>query len=246
MWGRVPLTRVWWKGTIRIRKQFNDAGISTQIFVAGDEPEHSELCRQHEGAWAECENTYLGAKWNQVAKAALKWGADYIFILGSDDFFGPGLIDRYITAIRKNSVHAGLQGIYMYEPRTDRALRLVADTKGNYPTAPGAVTVRRIHRNKPVIGAGRLLHRSIFAGHDYYWEPEKNRALDASMTKTLRLPPARLFVPSPEQLAVDIKTETNIWSFDTLLDVFKDTGCVLPDSSELHSLPEWQEIRALQ
>ncbi len=245
VWGRLPVTRVWWKGVTRINQQFSDAGFETQIFVAGSEPEHRALCQQHSGTWVEYWNDYLGAKWNQVARSALDWGADYIFILGSDDFFGPGLIEQHIKYAKLGYKHIGLRGIYMYEPATDRTLRLVVDANGYYPTAAGASRLQLVTRSRPAIGAGRLLRSTCFGTQEFFWEPEKNRALDASMTKTLKLPAAAMIEPTAECLAVDVKTAENIWTFDSLNNVFAESQCLQPDSSALHSLPEWEDIRSL-
>jgi hypothetical protein len=226
-----------------LRWAFVNAGHSAEIFVAGSEIEHRDLCESNGCQWVEHENEPVGAKWNAVARRALDWAADYIFILGSDDFFSDSLIAEYVDLPRQRVVHAGLRGVYIYEPESDRLLSLMAN-QGRFCTKPGDSDLRVAKKgSKPAVGTGRLVHRSCFDWHETYWEPHKNRALDASLQKTLRLPPARLISLSEGRLAVDVKTGTNIWSFDSLAEVY--SGCLLESSDILHSLPEWEAIRSL-
>lgn len=245
VWGRFDLTALWWRAVSRVRMQLRDADIQSDAIVAGSEDSHEELSYQAGGYWVYSENERLGQKWNDVVNAALRDGADYIFILGSDDFFGPGLIKQYISSIQRGVRYVGMSGLYFYEPTTNRTLLLQADQWGNYPSAPDACRVQRLkHKRKQTFfGAGRLLHRSFFEGHEQFWKPDICHGLDANMARNLNLPPAdELIFTSPEAVLVDVKTRENIWSFDKLAAVYP--FCLQPDASALASLPELSLIRS--
>lgn len=258
VWGRVPLTRIWWKGATRICQQLQDEGFEAQVCVAGSESAHRALCLEHKGAWIEADNKKLGAKWNSVVRYALNvYGADYIFILGSDDFFGSGLIAQYAGLIRQDVPYAGIATMYMYEPWSDRLLMLDPARKAGMEPGVrghGKCDIRYIrprtaaHRatfieasKRQTLGAGRLIHRSLLPMDDIFWEPDRTSSLDASMTKTCNLPGPFEMRVSPDFIAVDVKNGLNIWSFDALLEWYP--GGLLPSSDFLSSLPEWEEIR---
>lgn len=243
VWGRVPLTRIWWKGVDRIRAQFAQDDIETEVFVAGSEPEHRELCHQHTGYWVEFENDFLGAKWNAVVHQALLWKPHYIFILGSDDFFSPALVSQYARLAKRDVLHVGVRGVYIYDLESQGVLRLIADRRGQFPSKPGQAQVRRVARHRLAVGTGRLVHRALFQGKQYFWEPQKNQALDASLHKTLELPQAHVLEINSVHTALDVKSDTNIWSFDKLAELFP--GCRRETTEDLHGIPEFEEIRSL-
>lgn len=253
VWGRTDLTRVWWNGASRIRQQLRNGGIDCEIFVGGSESAHLLLCYSNKGQWVQVENNPLGAKWNAVVNRALLWGADYIFILGSDDFFNSHLIDQYAGLARQGIPYAGLASMYFFEPASDRLMLLDVRRKARsfITTFPGRRDIRRIrgvegYQNTPryqTLGAGRLIHRSFLEGRDHIWEPNKNSALDASMTKTCELPRAFELQVSPQFLAVDVKTDTNIWSFSAMETWFPEQ--FLSATEILAGLPELEELRQL-
>lgn len=243
VWGRLALTQVWWQAMHRIRNQIYDSGIAAVAFVAGSEQEHRHLCGKNYGAWVPSNNGLLGEKWNRVVRTALEW-ADYIFILGSDDFFSPGLIQQYVNCIQRGVKYVGCRGLYFYEPATDRTLLLQTDEWGNYPTAPGACQVKQLKhkRKRTFFGAGRLLHRSLFEGHEEFWTPEISHGLDANMARNLGLSGVDEMLKSgPDAFLVDVKTRENIWSFDHLAKTYPHA--LQPDSSAIQSLPEFDQLR---
>lgn len=244
LWGRFDLARVWWKGINRVKQQFHQRKFGARIFIACSEVQHLQGARLSGVIPIEHENKPLGKKLNEVVGAALYEGYDYICILGMDDFFSPLLVERYCDTIEKSHpLYFGLRGMYLYEPSTARMMLFQTDAKGNYPkTNPDDSTVRRLKRTP--LGAGRMIHRSLFEGHKYFWAPDKNQGLDASLTATLRLPSASTLIPADSKcFALDVKTKDNIWSFSHLAETFP--ACVLDTPHDLSMLPEWPEIQAL-
>lgn len=250
VWGRVPLTEVWWKHLFRVRTTFHQQGVDAQVFVAGSESAHLQLCNKYLAHWVEASNSQLGEKWNKAARAALDWGADYLFILGSDDFFDDAMIREYARQAKAGVQYAAIRAMYMYEPSTERAI-LFDNRNRLKPTPPDGnkshVQIIYLGESQQdplsvMMGAGRLLHRSLFANREHYWEPNKSSGLDASMRRTLALPTPHV-IPIETGIALDVKTAANIWPIDTLIDWYP--GCELPDTHLLAGLPEWDDIRHL-
>lgn len=264
MWGRLSLTRIWWQSLDRIGEQFKAADVDMQVYVAGSESAHQALCVDHRGHWIESSNDRLGLKWDTVAKAALASGADYILILGSDDFVSPGLIPEYVNLMRQGTAFAGVQAVYVADQQSGRVMLL--DTQKRlrevtYEEAKGKCTIVDLDRKPPdqdlferglvvlthslTLGAGRLVHRSLFEGREYFWEHDRCRALDSDFERNLQLPVPQVIPTSSTDFIADVKTGQNIWNFDTLDASFPD--CLLSEQEAqcLNALPEWSALQEL-
>lgn len=268
VWGRLPLTKVWWSAVDRIQAQFDDAEHAAEVFVGGSEWSHRDLCRLWEGNWIQTPNNPLGAKWNAVVTRALDFRPDYIFILGSDDFFSPALIDQYIEVINRRVRFAGLSSIYFHEPKSARTLYYHMDRAtsvpviqststweaGQIPRSRGMCDIRSPRRKvdirtirskvgRSAFGAGRLIHRSYFLGHTEFWDLNIDKALDASMDRCLNLGRVHQIHLGGQSVALDVKTPENIWTFDSLIE--KSPLCVESSSEMLAAIPEWPDIQSL-
>lgn len=257
VWGRAALTSVWWKAATRVVSDFQAAGYEAQVFVSGSESAHLLLCQLYGGVWCEQGNEGVGEKWNVATRSALAWGADYIFILGSDDFFSPGLIQNYCAALRANQHYMALSSMYAHDVTDHRTMivdakykspRTLKEANGRATVIPiqGAVPGTLIKATAPpmmwqqeVIGAGRCIHKSWFDGLHDFWEPELNRALDASLAKTLGLHDPVVLSSSPTAFMVDMKTAENLWSYDALVEWFPECQLSREESHFLSALPEW-------
>lgn len=231
----------------RFRAVFRQHGFETFTAVSGSEPEHAALCRAHDGVWVECPNRPVGTKWNTVARAALARGADYLFCLGSDDFFSTPLLLQYAAALKDRVPYVGLSSLYIYSLPLDQLLSFHPRIVGHHlvvqPTPDHAKVLIRYPKGNPTLfGAGRTMHRSLFEGRSAFWDADRDHGLDASLARNLVLPAPRLLVHNLDSFVVDVKGgEENIWSFDHLRDT-----CA-PEAPELiHSLPEWGALRALR
>ena len=230
VWRRHALARLWWAGATRLARRFATHGIRTRLIAAGSEPAHARLARAHGAMWCRVANAPLGRKWNAAAETACLAGADYLLILGSDDFLSDALVDRYAALLRAGWLYVGLSGIYFYEPASGRLALYQLRRKGQ--TRYGAP-----------IGAGRLLStRLLQTTNGRPWQDGLNRRLDASMTRTALLPPARLLRVGPGCEAVDVKTAANLWTFDVLHERYPRLRL---RPGPLRDIPEWPGFAAL-
>lgn len=247
VWRRVSLTAVWWQQMDRFRAVFQQHGFETFTAVSGSEPEHAALCRAHGGLWVEHENRPLGAKWNAVAHAALARGADYLFILGSDDFFSTSLLLQYADALKDRVPYVGLDGLYIYSLPLDQLLSFHPRIEGRHlviqPTPDHPKLMIAYPKNNPtLLGSGRCIQRSLFMNRETYWDADRDHGLDASLARNLVLPLPKLLVRDSDSFAVDVKSGgANIWSFDHLRDT-----CAPAPPELIHSLPEWEALQCLR
>lgn len=226
VWQRYALAPIWWQGVSRLQRRFAAHGLTLTVTVAGSEPTHQRLALLHNAAWIPVENRPLGAKWNAAVEAACRSGADYLLILGSDDFLSDAVVDRYAVLIREGWYYLGLGSLYFYEPRSDR-LALYNLCRGRYGSP---------------LGAGRLLHRTLLEPQGFRpWLDCLNRALDADMRRRCDLPPGRLLHMGGDLVAVDVKTDTNIWSFDRLAEAYP----ALDYRTSPLPIPEWPALAQL-
>lgn len=228
VWGRLAVTRVWWAAAVRSALQLNAKGIKTRIVVGGSEPEHRALCEENGGEWVETPNRPLGAKWNNICEAAFKeTDSEYMLVLGSDDVMSPAMVDGYVIPIKKGTPYAGLQSCNFYNTANGRLFNF----------SQFGVTV----------GCGRLLHRNLLKLAEYRpWNETKEKGLDRSMDdKILR---GNVLVEklttNVARWIVDIKSQENIWSYNTLRGV-KAAIPDLPTEQYMRLLPEWEAIKAL-
>lgn len=228
LWGRHHLAPLWWRAVVRLRTAWQAAGHNVEIVVGGSEPEHRARCEAHQGIWVETPNRPLGRKWNNTMEAAFWRGADYVLILGADDFLAPAVAAALLEAVVAGERYVGLAGIYFYDLGTGRTCLFPGYPAGHF-------------RHGEPVGAGRLLHRSLlFDGRP--WDDDREKGLDRSMTQRLRLPPAQLLEVGPGAVAVDVKTDENLWSFDQMA----GRRAIDVDPPWLGALPEFPALQALR
>ena len=247
---RAALAVPWWHGVQRIVLTFRAAGHVACAFVGGDEDVHRDLCADNGACWVEVENKPLGHKWNAVAADALSWGADYLFILGMDDFFTPSLLALYPPVLHAGHPYVGLRSLYFYHTQLRQALHLCTGWHGELPFTRGRSNVVRVRtktmQRTAIFGCGRVLHRSLFQQPgDEFWEASRNHALDASLARRLRLPSAHLLpVNDRTAFVLDVKTASdNITPWERLQESFALP--LLPDLSILAAVPEWPALLQL-
>lgn len=212
----------------RLRKAWQAAGHEVDVVVGGSEPGHQALAHQYGAHWVETPNRPLGRKLNNTLEAAFWRGAEYLMVTGADDFLAPTLVELYLESIALGRRYVGLRGIYFAELATGRTCRWPGYPRGHF-------------RHGEPIGAGRLMHRSLLLD-GRPWDNERNKGLDRSMTQRLRMPRAHLLEVGPDTVAVDVKTDENIWGFDKMAGTLR----VQVDPPELETLPEWPGLRDLR
>jgi hypothetical protein len=230
LWRRRRLAPIWWRAIRRVCTRFAAHNIRADVWVGGSEPWHERLARANGARWVPAENRPLGRKWNTVVQEACLKRPDFLMILGSDDFLGDGVIDRYAALLHDGWLHLGLCGCYMWEPATGR-LGLFQPSVAPF--------------GQP-IGAGRVVART-FLTRSYYrpWLDELNSRMDADMALRCQLPVGHRLPVSPEVMAVDVKTRDNIWSLDRIGRMAGD-GLSLVPLPPHPALAEWEDLRRLR
>jgi hypothetical protein len=178
--------------------------------------------------WVETPNRPLGAKWNNICESAFKdTDSDYMFVVGSDDVVSPALVNDYIYHMKKGTPYAGLQSCMFFH--------VYEHTLFNFSQL--GVTV----------GAGRLIHRNVLSVAKYRpWIDEKEKGLDSSMDAKLlkRVVQTTRIGAGAAKFIVDLKSDTNIWSYKRLRQV--KPGETDQPLSLMACLPEWAEIQRLR
>lgn len=227
VWQRLELAPAWWSGLTRLRDTWRDWGHECAVYVAGSEDEHRQLAADHGGHWVEAYNDPLGAKFNAAAQRAFHEGADYILVMGSDDFIAPKALDVMAVRMGQGATYVGFTGCWFHDLATGRTCLF------EYP--PG-----HPQRGTPV-GLGRLVHRSLLPKHGRPWQDDLNRSLDWSMTQRCKLPKATVIGVGETIVTLDVKTAANIWAFDRVA----RGRAVTQGHTALELVPEWPMLAAL-
>lgn len=168
-----------------------------QPFAVISEESMIPLCEKYGVKWVMHENLPVGAKKNYGLSEALKLDWDYMVELGSDDVFK----DEYLNAIVPFLGKGDFFGIdhFIFMNSEDGACR-------RYKT-----------RNS--FGLGRLISRRAiekFGGK--LWDATISKGLDNNSNFRLaRHGFLEKKIRSEVPLAIDIKSETNIWPFNYLI-----------------------------
>lgn len=177
------------------------------IFVSVSEPRSRDLCKRLDVPYIEENNFPVGRKLNNTLRAALKLDWTHLMISGDDDVYTESILEVYEQHKYQPSI--GFKSLYFVHPSSQRSIKF------SYTDRP--VTV----------GAGRLLCRwaveTVLRTCDGLWEGKRNRSLDASMDQRLEvigMTPKIIELPIP--CVIDIKSNQNIWSFDSLAQFTKN------------------------
>ena len=147
-------------------------------------------------------NDLLGKKWNAGLKRCMD--TDYIIQVGSDDL----LSDNYFKAIKpltEYGVHfAALKSLYFWNSETDECCEFTYATR---------------FKGRKFIGAGRLLSTlmidHVLEQESIVWTNHINKGLDNdSELRFNRYGYYAKEIEWPHPLVVDVKSDTNIWSYD--------------------------------
>lgn len=189
-----------------MQSRWRSRGFDLNLYVAYTDPSDLNTLLNYYGYPAgakACPNEPLSAKHNALLAHILEFSqADYFLQIGSDDVFLPDGDLLYFEAMSKGVHNVGCTSIYFIDAIKERAVEWVYDARD---------------ANK-LFGAGRLFSREAvelaFEGGEL-WNREANRSLDFISEDhliDLGYLPEKLNEQAP--YIVDIKSDTNIWSFD--------------------------------
>lgn len=221
LWRRPELSRFVLQYYNTIRKAHGD--IDLRLYAVGSEGQASRQVAESSGfSYVEVPNKPLGAKWNAGLSAMRGDDPDAVVIVGSDDILDTRYFDRLVELLEEGCHFAGLQDMYVLDLATLRC----AYWPG-YGPASG--------RAREPIGLGRFVHREILDAVNWrLWDENAPNMLDRSMYA--RLAPllgsgsqSKLFnCRRDNMLAIDIKSDANMWSMDQLLASFSNIEYYAP------------------
>lgn len=203
LWKRPEVTRFCFEGVKQLQAESKH---EIDVSCVLSEPEFIPMCNEFGFNWVFEENFPVGNKINSGIKSTLKFRYDYLMIMNSDDVIKAELIDKY------------------YEPFFERLDPYFGIDKVTY-VKWGTSEAREFEYNYSVLGIGKCIHRNAvnrLKGNLY--QSELNKSLDDTMMGNMvsaGIYPK--FVKYEGMLAMDFKSEVNIWPWER----FKDRGKVL-------------------
>jgi len=166
-----------------------------EFFAVISEEEMIPLCEKYGVDWCMHENLPLGAKKNFGLQQAMKKDFDYLVEIGSDDL----LKDQFLDIYSFDKDVFALSDFVMLNTE-DGECRKLTKRDGYYGIG------RAISR--------KCLERVFEKGKPGIWSNDLNQGLDNYSTFFLaRLGFMETRVKSAEPVAIDLKSEVNIWSF---------------------------------
>lgn len=243
VWGRVPITKLCYQGLIRFMS-YAEKYSDCEVLIVYSEPDHQGLAHQFGFNLVYADNKPIGRKLNIGLEHALKLDWDYLFQLNSDDLLSDRLFDIFYQAMRNKEPFASIEKLYMYDSETGKAkhyhythtgcgIRVVSRDWIEGAGWQKYCRVSRSARGRYIkYSAGEQRHlpvgltRKIFitplSDQNVFrlWNPERNKGLDNdsrnTMFATFGEPIGWIKGVNELPMAVDIKSENNIWQYDDL------------------------------
>lgn len=266
VWKRLHITATCYKGLQRV---IDYAGhrANISVLIVCSEEEHQALAKRHGFNTFYVDNFPVGSKFNRGMEHALTLGWDYLFQINSDTLISNKLFDIFLSAMNADEGFVSIEDLVIYNTLTGEAKTYRYTTNGcgirairrdwienvGYmlycrvkKTRSGAWIAYRAGENrylpvpltnKPFVDA--LSEKRVFR----LWPPDANKRLDNSSRDTFFSvygEPALWIKTSVQPLVVDMKSETNIWSYEDLGD-----GVVLSDEEKAglkNYFPEIEEV----
>ena len=231
IWKRPKLTRIVLSHYRGLKKELKGE-INLELVAVGSEGERSKnICEESEFNYFEYENQPMSEKWNFGLQMTKKINPDAVIIVGSDDLIDKNLLKFYDKKLKQGYMMVGIKDFYIYD--TER--RKLAYWRG-YGKLNDA------HRMNETIGLARCLSRTLLDKLDFNIWNDLNisKNLDGAMTTRLKevgiYPVSEANMPyvdldnqlygaghlgynlkDIEGFAIDIKTKTNVTTFDRYL-----------------------------
>lgn len=167
------------------------------ILAAVSDDESEQVCKDFDISYIYTENKSVSHKWNVAMTEAMNLTWDYVMITGDDDLYSDEFWNHIESRINLKVDYFGLRSIYFYEPQTKEACKF------KYPF-------------DKMIGCGRFMSRELVTTCLPLWDDGINNGLDkSSEDNILSHGFERDFIDTSYPLAVDIKTNVNIWSLNS-------------------------------
>lgn len=204
LWKRPEVTKFCFD---ELKKLIAETKHELRVLCVISESEYIPVCDSYGFNWVYADNNPLGKKINKGIKRALEskdW--EYLMMMNSDDVIKAELIDKY------------------YDPFFEKKEKFFGISRVTYVKF-GTTEARDFDYDYSVLGIGKCIRRDVVEEMDGgLYEPSINKCLDDTMMS--RLIKKKVFprmVRYEGMLAMDFKSETNIWPWEH----FKNKGKVV-------------------
>jgi glycosyltransferase involved in cell wall biosynthesis len=180
-------------------KRLRESGkFQIDVLAVISEPSMIELCEKYNIRYCLHENKPLGAKKNFGLAKALELDFDYLIEIGSDDLVKTELLDRYAPLFEKGVSTIGICNFAVIDSATSECKEYQEGFTATF-------------------GLARAIKRDVIENIGNLWPDEINKGLDnASHFKIVKAGYFGKRINTDEPLAIDIKSDVNIWAFDQL------------------------------
>lgn len=193
VWKRPKITELCFLGIERLKKH---SYFEIETLAVISEEEMKPLCEKYNVNYILHENLPLGRKKNAGLNEAKKFEFDYLLEIGSDDLILNELLDSYIDI---NHDFFGVRDIAYLNSETGECRRVLS---------------------KSTYGAGRMISRKLLEKVKFkLWDDGLNSGLDNnSIINVMSHKVGYLQVRASDfPMVIDVKSEENIWKFNSLL-----------------------------
>lgn len=200
LWKRPLVTRFCFDGLVKlIRETKHELKVTCVI----SEEYYEVVCKAYGFDFVYAENDPLGAKINTGIAYSLANEYDYLMMMNSDDIIKAELLDKY------------------YEPFFESLNPLFGINKVTYVNF-ATMEAREYDYEYTLLGIGKCIRRDIVLSMRGNLYPDRlNKCLDDNMMDIMAAQKVfPTFVKYEGQLAMDFKSETNIWPWSK----FKNRG----------------------
>lgn len=239
---RLKVTELCYQGLRRILSHIGDRA-TCRVLVCGSEPEHEALARRYSWDYIHQDNEPLGRKMNGGIEHALGQEFDYLFQLNSDDLLSNELADIFLEFAEKSEPFFSVERLYFYHPATNQAKKFryfdgcgVKGIRRDILEKAGwchkvqvvrafagmfynSKAVEQRWNNYVPVALLSSHVRALSQKRVFNLYPDHiNRGLDYAAGDKLRsVTGGYMRLPMPiDPLFVDIKTDENIWPYDSL------------------------------
>jgi hypothetical protein len=190
VWKRPGVTEVCFMGLKRLMEYTKG-----ETLAVISEESMIPLCEKYGIMWVMHENLPIGKKKNFGLKQALRLEWDYVIELGSDDLIKNELIDLYRPYFGKENFL----------------------TVGSIAFINSKTLACRVIEKNSAFGLGRCLSRSVVETHEVYHNG-LSKSLDKNVLFGLTSKGVQVkILPSERILTMDIKTDVNIWGYQSAI-----------------------------
>ncbi len=203
LWKRPEVTRFCFDGMLRL---IAESKHEIDVTCVLSEAEFTFMCDEYGFEWVFEENIPVGNKINTGIRATLRHEYDYLMMMNSDDVVKTELIDKY------------------YDPFFESLNPYFGVDKVTYVNF-GTKEAREFKYDYSVLGIAKMVRRDIvdtFKGNLYNERLSKGLD-DHFMDRMISIKVYPTFVQYEGQLAMDFKSDVNIWSWDH----FKNRGKIV-------------------